>query len=130
MANEDKQLVTARDLPLSISDKPPELTEAQGKIALRLRDISWMMEAIAGGINEAITKATEPLKQRITELEQRPTVKYVGIWREGKVYASNSMVTDQGSVWFTERATLTRPGSSDNWVLAVKRGRDGKDGRL
>ena len=125
MANEDDK-ISARDLPVSISAKPPELTKEQSRTPLRLRDLRWMMEAIAGGVNEAIAKATEPLRQRIAELEARPSVKYLGVWREDKVYSSGSMVTDQGSVWHAERATMTRPGTSNDWVLAVKRGRDGK----
>jgi BMFP domain-containing protein YqiC len=69
------------------------------------------------------------LEERIANLEARPTVKYLGVWKEGKSYVSGSMVTDRGSVWHCARATMQRPGSpppNDDWVLACKRGQDGK----
>ena len=125
MANDESKLVNAKDLPPTVGEKPPELTEAQGRTPLRLRDIEWMMEAVAKGVNEAITKATLPLQARIAELESRQ-VRYLGVWRENKVYSVGSMCTDHGSLWHCDRATMTRPAGSNDWTLCVKRGAPGK----
>jgi hypothetical protein len=81
------------------------------------------------GLVVQLMNVYEQLAARVKELEQRPTVKYLGIFREGKVYPPGSMVTHQGGIWHAERSTLMRPGDGAvDWTLAVKRGRDGKDG--
>lgn len=53
-----------------------------------------------------------------------------GIFREGTEYAKGDGVTFGGSWWIAvaEKAT-DKPGTSDQWRLAVKRGRDGKDAK-
>jgi integrin beta 3 len=51
-----------------------------------------------------------------------------GVWREGQ-YAKGDSVTFGGSSWIAQRDTTDKPETSDAWRLAVKRGRDGKDGR-
>ena len=53
-----------------------------------------------------------------------------GIYGEGKQYETGDSVTWAGSYWIAQRATSSKPDSADSgWRLAVKRGRDGKDGR-
>lgn len=50
-----------------------------------------------------------------------------GLWKEG-TYQRGDMVTRDGSIWHCERQTNETPGTSHDWKLCVKRGRDGKDG--
>jgi hypothetical protein len=38
------------------------------------------------------------------------------------------MVTWAGSLWHCDKATKNKPGT-DDWTLAAKKGRDGKDAR-
>lgn len=53
-----------------------------------------------------------------------------GIYSESKQYEAGDSVTWAGSYWIAQRATSLKPDSADSgWRLAVKRGRDGKDGR-
>jgi hypothetical protein len=41
------------------------------------------------------------------------------------------MVTHEGSGWIAQRATNAKPGTPNSgFQLAIKRGRDGKDGNL
>lgn len=55
---------------------------------------------------------------------------YKGVWKEDEGYALGDFVTLAGSTWHCNvPETKTKPGTSDDWTLAVKRGRDGKDGR-
>lgn len=95
--------------------------------------VAALMESIApilhAHIKKQIERAVEPLRERIKELEVNPPFSYRGIWNATETYGSNSFVTSAGSVWFSKRAnTATRPGTDPSaWVLAVKRGADGKD---
>lgn len=55
---------------------------------------------------------------------------YRGVFKEGQEYTRGNAVTFGGSLWFAQKdAPEGKPGltGDENWVLAVKRGRDGKD---
>lgn len=58
-----------------------------------------------------------------------PTVIYRDVYKEGQQYEPGDMVTWGGSVWHCDKSTTTKPGT-DDWTLAVKRGRDGKDAKV
>jgi integrin beta 3 len=58
-----------------------------------------------------------------------PAVIDRGIYREGTEYSRGDGVTWAGSYWIAQDKTAAKPDSGDGWRLAVKRGRDGKDGR-
>lgn len=50
-----------------------------------------------------------------------------GVWREGE-YQKADGVSFGGSFWIAQEPTTDKPGESKAWRLAVKRGRDGRDG--
>lgn len=50
-----------------------------------------------------------------------------GVWQSGVTYAAGDCVTRSGSYWIAQRDTTATPGGHDDWRLAVKKGRDGKD---
>jgi hypothetical protein len=52
-----------------------------------------------------------------------------GIWKEGAVYSAGDGVSVGGSWFIAQNNTSARPGKSDDWRLAVKRGNDGRDAR-
>jgi hypothetical protein len=52
---------------------------------------------------------------------------YRGVWREG-AFKKGDAVTWGGSLFIAQADTAAKPESNDDWKLAVKRGRDGKDG--
>jgi hypothetical protein len=56
-----------------------------------------------------------------------PYVRDVGVWKEGSTYLEGDGVTWGGSFWTAQKDTKAKPDGSDDWRLAVKRGRDGKD---
>jgi integrin beta 3 len=57
-----------------------------------------------------------------------PTVIYRGVWAEAE-YSAGDAVTWGGSVWIAEKDTSAKPDTADGgWRLAVKKGRDGKNG--
>lgn len=51
-----------------------------------------------------------------------------GTWTE-RAYAAGDTVTHGGSLFIARIATSEKPGKSDDWRLAVKRGADGRDWR-
>jgi hypothetical protein len=76
-----------------------------------------------------LVKSLEPILKRIKTLEaQLEQRKYFGIWDSGE-YKRHNMVTHAGSLWIALSDTTGKPGETDDWQLAVKRGRDGRDER-
>ncbi|MGE0803097.1 MAG: hypothetical protein AB7O55_32755 [Lautropia sp.] len=58
-----------------------------------------------------------------------PTMIYRGIFREGARYEPGDTVTWAGSLWHCNESTADKPKDGKGaWVLAAKRGQDGKDG--
>lgn len=52
-----------------------------------------------------------------------------GVWKEGAAYVAGDGVTLGGSFFIAQADTTAKPGASDDWRLAVKRGNDGRDYR-
>jgi integrin beta 3 len=58
-----------------------------------------------------------------------PVVVDRGVWTD-HAYRKGAGVTWAGSFWIAQRDTSAKPDTADSgWRLAVKRGRDGKDGK-
>ncbi len=58
-----------------------------------------------------------------------PVILDRGVWKAGD-YSAGDAVTFRGSLWICQRKTDKSPSDApDDWRLAVKRGRDGKDAR-
>jgi integrin beta 3 len=54
-----------------------------------------------------------------------------GVWEEGRTYVKGDSVTYQGQLYIAQDETAAMPhtpAAKDNWRLAVKSGRNGKDG--
>lgn len=59
-----------------------------------------------------------------------PVFKDRGVFRPADDYKSGHGVTYGGSFWIAQKdAPQGAPGASEDWRLAVKKGRDGKDGK-
>ncbi len=52
-----------------------------------------------------------------------------GVWKESQKYERSDFVSWGGSGFVAQKETIAEPGKSDDWRLAVKRGRDGRDGK-
>lgn len=59
-----------------------------------------------------------------------PVVIDRGVFSEGKTYEPGDGVTWAGSFWIAQESTTEKPDSAKGWRLAVKKGRDGKDGKI
>jgi hypothetical protein len=76
---------------------------------------------------EALEAKIDVLEARIKELEERPTIKYCGVWRDDATYDEGNAVTKSGSLWIARLNHIqSEPGNDGGvgWTLAVKRGRD------
>jgi collagen type III alpha len=60
--------------------------------------------------------------------KSNPAAWYRGIWKEGEEYKRGETVTWNGSSHIALVDTIGKPETTPDWRLAVKRGRDGKDG--
>lgn len=57
-----------------------------------------------------------------------PAMIYQNVYQAGKMYEPGDVVTWAGAMWHCDKETDTKPGDeNDNWTLAVKRGRNGKE---
>jgi collagen type III alpha len=63
-----------------------------------------------------------------TKAFRLPIVVDRGVWREGQ-YRKGDGVTWAGSFWIAQEDTTEKPDTGKGWRLAVKKGRDGKDGK-
>lgn len=54
-----------------------------------------------------------------------------GFWTDGKRCPAGMAVTHDGALWIAKRDTAAKPSleAKEDWQLAVRKGRDGKDGR-
>lgn len=57
-----------------------------------------------------------------------PVVLDRGVFKDGTAYVPGDGVTWAGSYWIAQRSTSAKPETSDDWRLAVRKGRDGKNG--
>ena len=119
-----------------IMDPRAELEKtARGR---RIRDAQ---EAILPGVRERINECMAEtylhmaaLERRLIALEQKEEtpLAYRGVWTE-REYEKNSAVTHLGSLWIAKRSTRSKPqpdaAEVGDWALAVRRGRDGRDGK-
>jgi hypothetical protein len=101
------------------------LVQGFAELAVGLNASGEMPDSVAAAIAAVVDTicGVPKLLKRIEQLEQRPELKHVGVWREGKAYRVNNLVTAKGGMWICRRATKTaRPGQSNCWELVVKRG--------
>ncbi|RWN33435.1 hypothetical protein [Mesorhizobium sp.] len=59
-----------------------------------------------------------------------PIITDRGVFRDGAEYLKGDGVSYGGSFWIAQEATAEKPDGGKGWRLAVKRGRDGKDGQM
>ena len=88
-----------------------------------------LLAALKGHVARALAPTDSrvaALEARVQALEARPELKYCGVWTEGEAYGEGDFVTHGGSMWHCYTPTKERPGTTDAWQLAVKRGKDAR----
>jgi len=66
------------------------------------------------------------MEARLKAVEKKPLMRYRGVWKAEVRYDEGDVATLGGSMWHADCSTTARPGTSDDWTLCVKRGRDGR----
>lgn len=51
-----------------------------------------------------------------------------GVWKAGDTYQKGDGATFDGSWWIAQKETGAQPGASADWRMAVRKGRNGRDG--
>jgi len=93
---------------------------------MKQKDVQTIARSMAPVIRELVGQQLEPLKTQLAELEAREhELKYTGVWQPPSLYHRGNFATFDSSVWHANRDTRAKPGTSDDWTLAVKRGKDG-----
>lgn len=92
--------------------------------------LAAMLDAAASAAHDAHEKRIADLEGRLRTAESQSLMRYRGVWLPDQEYVPGDFVTDQGSMWHCFQRTHARPGeAAKDWLLAVKRGRDGRDAR-
>jgi hypothetical protein len=84
------------------------------------------VKSYVDGSFEEIETWVRELQGRLKELESRPAFKYCGTFSGDQEYNPGNFVTHSGSLWSCRQSTRTEPGTSADWQLAVKKGRDAR----
>jgi hypothetical protein len=113
-----------RDISIELADACAEVINAA------LKPIRERLDASEKRVKELETE----LDARVKALEDRPTLRYCGIYEAGATYRPGDFVTNDGHTWACKSITRVRPtfgseAASAFWTLACKAGRPGKDGK-
>lgn len=86
---------------------------------------------VVAAVRDYVQRATVPILARLDEIETRG-FRYRGVHQRAETYKRGDLVTHAGSVWSATRTvddgTVPGEGAGNPWQMAVKAGRDGKDG--
>jgi hypothetical protein len=103
------------------------LENAVTDMVLLMASQKWQtLDVIATSIANVIGPLTERISTLESQLEQRS---YKGVWQREASYREHNLVTFGGNIWIALKDTGAQPGQGDDWQLAVKKGRDGRDAR-
>jgi hypothetical protein len=94
--------------------------------------MNWdkIAEGLVDGAKRYIDARFVEMEKRLSVVEKKPALEYRGVWSSDETYEPGHVVTDSGSMFIAVHPSrMHRPGSSGDWKLCVKRGRDGKDAR-
>lgn len=93
---------------------------------------AWLGRFLRKDVVNPLAEQIAALTKRIEELEARPVgLNYRGTFHPSHRYARNDGVTAAGSIWVALQDEPPKsPGEPNSgWMLAVKRGLDGRDRR-
>jgi integrin beta 3 len=115
------------DLVLTLSDgRVKQLGRVAGRDGLGFDDLEEVLSDDGRLIIRRYKRGAET-----KEFHHRvPVIIDRGVYSEEREYATGDAVTWGGSLWIAQAPTAQKPGQSDTWRLAVKRGRDGKDAQI
>ena len=118
---------------------PPGERGTKGETGRNASDLTFLQDYVVEQVGRAIKTASvttsdggRTLRWAIGETVHEIKTAIVldaGVWKEGTTYVAGDGVTSGGSFFIAQSDTTAKPGKSDEWRLAVKRGTDGRDAR-
>lgn len=108
---------------------PTTLSTQTDDVYVKRNELRAELDALVDPLTKFIEKFNQQAKDlgsRVTDLENRPQLEYTGVWSGSKVYKKAQIVTFNGSMWFAHQDTFLKPGTSAEWQLCVKAGRDAR----
>jgi len=119
---------------------PPGDRGVKGETGRNASDLTFLQDYVVEQVGRAIKTASvttadggRTLRWAIGETVHEIKTAIVldaGVWREGTAYVAGDGVTMGGSFFIAQADTSAKPGKSDEWRLAVKRGSDGRDAKI
>jgi uncharacterized protein len=98
------------------------VANAHARLRKRVESLEERGDTLAALCDQAIA-----LQKRVSALETRLEQRsYQGVYQPGEKYFAENSVTHKGSLFIARADTTDEPGTSDDWQLAVKRGRDAR----
>lgn len=88
-------------------------------------DLREVIRGLAPVIKEYVQSEIGPIQKRLTEIETKG-VEYKGVFQAAQQYERGNLVTLKGSMWHANVVTRSVPGTSNDWTLCVKAGRDAR----
>lgn len=123
--------------PAGVAGKNGERGE-KGEPGRNAADLNYLQDMIEQRVERTIKAAsfTSPDGGRTLRWAIGDTVHEIktaivldaGVWKEGASYVAGDAVSSANSLWIAQTVTSTKP-PSDDWRLAVRAGRDGRDYR-
>lgn len=87
--------------------------------------LNLIAREVGVGVRQYVTQELEPLRSRLAALEKcEQNLGYRGVWQAAGRYRRGNFVSHDGSMWHANTDTCAKPGTSNDWSLAVKRGKD------
>jgi hypothetical protein len=81
-----------------------------------------LYDVVVDALKQHMTRL-DALETRVAAFEQKPHVKFCGVWKAGTTYSRGDAAVHQGSLWICKVATPGEPSKDFvGWQLAVKRG--------
>ena len=118
---------------------PPGERGVKGETGRNAGDLTFLQDYVVEQVGRAIKTASvttadggRTLRWAIGETVHEIRTAIVldaGVWKEGTADVAGDGVTWGGSFFIAQSDTTAKPGKSDEWRLAVKRGTDGRDAR-
>jgi hypothetical protein len=83
--------------------------------------VDCRLDRLTETIGKFVAGVVKPLEKRVSELEARPELRYIGVWSKDEQYVEGNCVTHDGNVFVcVAPKTKAKPGPSAAWRLAVK----------
>lgn len=130
------ETVTQAEIDIALGRAKPEKpkpaqrtiwTDAElNKFVDQISELFPAIKKYVDDLQKEVEGVVVQIGKRLKALEERPELAYKGTWDGATQFNEGNFATHQGSLWACKASTRTEPGTSSDWQLAVKKGRDAR----